>query len=136
MVLLAEGGSVRRIARITAEVRRAVAARTNGLCVYCGRRAGCLDHIVPVELGGPDDIDNLVAACRPCNSSKGHDQLPDARHRMALLILGWPPLSPAVLMWVRSRGADLAAYDRFQFAFETRNTRGMLEVRRLVQSRS
>jgi hypothetical protein len=30
-----------------------------------------LDHKVPTVLGGPDDLDNLVLCCRPCNTHKG-----------------------------------------------------------------
>jgi 5-methylcytosine-specific restriction endonuclease McrA len=41
-------------------------------CAYCGSERGLSwEHIIPLSLGGPDDIDNLVLACRGCNSSKG-----------------------------------------------------------------
>ena len=41
-------------------------------CVYCGASdAGTLDHLIPRLRGGEDAADNLVAACRSCNSSKG-----------------------------------------------------------------
>ena len=43
-------------------------------CVYCGRDDVPLtiDHKTPVELGGTDEEDNLVACCRPCNKEKGN----------------------------------------------------------------
>ena len=31
----------------------------------------CLDHLIPRMRGGPDSPENLVTACRSCNSSKG-----------------------------------------------------------------
>ena len=40
-------------------------------CAYCGEPANEVDHIQPRVIGGTDDLDNLVAACRRCNSSKG-----------------------------------------------------------------
>lgn len=42
-------------------------------CYYCGRgeRALTRDHIVPLNRGGGDGIDNIVPACRPCNAAKG-----------------------------------------------------------------
>jgi hypothetical protein len=41
-------------------------------CAYCGA-GGTLEweHIIPLAVGGPDTIDNLVRACRSCNASKG-----------------------------------------------------------------
>lgn len=45
-------------------------------CVYCGRTAeqsGAhlhFDHLVPRAKGGADTIDNLVLACRRCNSAR------------------------------------------------------------------
>jgi len=67
---------------IPRDVRRAVAARDNYKCVYCGivcgqyrngkRVRGVIDHFVPLALGGaPLDPDNLVFSCRDCNQAKG-----------------------------------------------------------------
>ena len=41
-------------------------------CAYCGA-TGQLhwEHIIPLSRGGPDNIDNIVLACPPCNLSKG-----------------------------------------------------------------
>jgi len=54
-------------------LRRAVLARDDYICRYCGRRAQTLDvdHIVPVKQGGRSTFDNLVTACAKCNRSKG-----------------------------------------------------------------
>ena len=44
-------------------------------CTYCGTEGDpsnplTADHFVPKALGGTDDRDNLVTACRRCNSAK------------------------------------------------------------------
>jgi len=45
-------------------------------CAYCGSASSLsLDHLVPRSLGGSDSADNLVYACRSCNSSKGDRDL-------------------------------------------------------------
>lgn len=45
-------------------------------CAYCfSVCTPTLDHIVPVSKGGPHAADNVVPACRPCNSSKGAKEL-------------------------------------------------------------
>ncbi|WP_164102542.1 HNH endonuclease [Candidatus Laterigemmans baculatus] len=41
-------------------------------CCYCGSSERIsLDHLIPRMRGGSDVADNLVWACRSCNSSKG-----------------------------------------------------------------
>jgi len=50
--------------------RRAVFARDEWRCQYCGSAAENLDHVVPRSRGGPHTWDNVVAACRRCNSRK------------------------------------------------------------------
>ena len=40
-------------------------------CYYCGHGDNLtVDHLVPLVRGGPDEADNLIWACRSCNSSK------------------------------------------------------------------
>ncbi len=55
--------------------RRAVFVRDQDSCQYCGGRAETLDHVVPRSRGGLHTWDNVVAACRRCNSKK-RDRLP------------------------------------------------------------
>jgi len=50
--------------------RRAVFVRDNFECQYCGRPAENVDHVIPKSKGGGHQWDNVVAACRPCNSRK------------------------------------------------------------------
>jgi 5-methylcytosine-specific restriction endonuclease McrA len=49
-----------------------IMADSLGICAYCGeRRPLSLDHVDPLVRGGSHDPENAVAACKPCNSSKG-----------------------------------------------------------------
>ena len=56
--------------------RRAVFARDRHICQYCGSNAENLDHVVPRSRGGMHTWENVVAACRKCNTRKG-DRTPD-----------------------------------------------------------
>lgn len=42
-------------------------------CAYCGEPADTLDHVIPRFHGGLTIRQNLLAACRSCNGSKGAD---------------------------------------------------------------
>ncbi|MDT8334441.1 MAG: HNH endonuclease [Desulfurivibrionaceae bacterium] len=45
-------------------------------CSYCGSSINlALDHIFPQKFGGQDAGDNLIYACKSCNSSKGKKDL-------------------------------------------------------------
>lgn len=61
---------------MTAVSRRAVFARDDYRCQYCGARADSIDHVVPRSRGGLHVWENLAAACRPCNIAK-RDRTPD-----------------------------------------------------------
>jgi hypothetical protein len=52
--------------------RRAIILKMHdNLCVYCGDEAYSVDHVIPIENGGTDHPENLVAACLRCNSAFG-----------------------------------------------------------------
>jgi 5-methylcytosine-specific restriction endonuclease McrA len=56
--------------------RRAVFARDDWSCQYCGARSNLtVDHVIPRSKGGPSDWENIVASCAPCNRRKG-DRMP------------------------------------------------------------
>jgi 5-methylcytosine-specific restriction endonuclease McrA len=46
-------------------------------CLYCGKKGGTVDHVVPLALGGAHAPWNLVPACLSCNSSKGTKPMPE-----------------------------------------------------------
>lgn len=49
-----------------------VKSRDGAKCQACNTESDLqIDHIIPVALGGSDDIDNLQVLCRPCNQKKG-----------------------------------------------------------------
>jgi len=64
---------------VSAELRRLVIARANGLCEYCliheaDTWLGCqIDHVISEKHGGPTTAENLAYACVFCNRSKGTD---------------------------------------------------------------
>ena len=54
-------------------VRLRVLHRDNYVCFYCGGDANQVDHVVPIsKQGDVMDMDNMVAACKRCNVSKGN----------------------------------------------------------------
>ncbi len=44
--------------------------KLTGRCTYCDQAAETVDHLIPRLREGPASADNLVPACRWCNSSK------------------------------------------------------------------
>jgi 5-methylcytosine-specific restriction endonuclease McrA len=41
-------------------------------CAYCGSNEKIsVDHVLPIKMGGLDEISNIVPACHKCNCSKG-----------------------------------------------------------------
>jgi 5-methylcytosine-specific restriction endonuclease McrA len=69
--------------------RRAVFARDEWTCQYCGATAENVDHVVPRSLGGEHVWENVVASCRRCNSRK-ENRLP----AQAGLVLRRAPFAP------------------------------------------
>ncbi len=83
--------------------RRAVFARDGHTCQYCTRAAENIDHVVPRSRGGSHTWENVVAACRRCNTKKGDRTPAEAsmsltaspraprEHGWLLIGLGAPP---------------------------------------------
>lgn len=75
--------------------RRAVFARDRHRCQYCGGSAENLDHVVPRSRGGDHTWENVVAACRTCNTRKG-DRTPTE----AAMMLRAQPRAPRRHGWI------------------------------------
>ena len=75
--------------------RRAIFARDDHRCQYCGRQADSIDHVFPRSRGGSHVWENVAASCRPCNLFK-RDRTPgEAGMRLAR-----QPRAPRELAWV------------------------------------
>lgn len=75
--------------------RRAVFARDEHRCQYCGGHADSIDHVVPRSRGGQHVWENVVAACRSCNVRKRDRYLHETTMRLAR-----PPRTPREITWV------------------------------------
>jgi 5-methylcytosine-specific restriction endonuclease McrA len=82
--------------------RRAVFARDGHRCQYCGGAAENIDHVVPRSRGGLHDWENVVAACRRCNTRK-EDRLPEE----AGFVLRRQPRPPRSRVWLLAVGGEL-----------------------------
>lgn len=77
----------------TPRVRRArrseVWTKTGGRCYYCGIELdpstnASIDHLIPQSEGGLHSLENVVPACRRCNSAKGTKSLEAFRFHRAM----------------------------------------------------
>ena len=76
--------------------RRAVFARDNWTCQYCGARSNLtVDHVIPRSKGGGSSWDNIVASCAPCNRRKG-----DALLRQVGMRLAKQPRTPPATVFI------------------------------------
>jgi 5-methylcytosine-specific restriction endonuclease McrA len=75
--------------------RRAVFARDGSRCQYCGAAAESIDHVVPRSRGGEHAWENVVAACKACNTRKRDRMLADTT-----MSLGRRPAAPRALTWI------------------------------------
>ena len=81
--------------RLSRDERRDIRRHQNSLCMYCGvtlnRNNLSIDHIQPLDRGGPDTAANLQATCKYCNSRKGNQTDAEFRRRYQLPARGGPP---------------------------------------------
>ena len=61
----ANGGSV------TKDEIKGLKLKSNSVCYYCKQKKRLsIDHVIPLKLGGRNEISNMVMACINCNSQK------------------------------------------------------------------
>jgi excisionase family DNA binding protein len=74
-------------------LHRKARAKYGNRCVICGStNLVAAHHIIPIEQGGRDEEDNLIALCRGCHCSlhgKGQTLLKKAREHGTLAIAIW-----------------------------------------------
>jgi HNH endonuclease len=62
---------------ISGAIQQKVWAADGFECMYCGAKMGqhllTIDHFIPLELGGANDVTNFVTSCRRCNKDKGSE---------------------------------------------------------------
>ncbi len=75
--------------------RRGVFARDGQRCQYCGAHAESIDHVHPRSRGGEHRWENVVAACRRCNTKKRDQLLQETSMRLARV-----PSQPPTGSWV------------------------------------
>lgn len=99
-------------------LRESVFEKRGFRCYYCGSDDKLsIDHVIPVATGGKDNINNLVPACQPCNSTKGDRSLEEAKPYLVLRMLGGP-LTVHHLSWLRANKVDMSLFDNAKLWFE------------------
>lgn len=90
--------------------RRAIFLRDGHRCQYCGGHAENVDHVIPKVQGGTHRWENVVAACRRCNSRKG-----GRTPQQAGLSLRRTPARPGRYDWVHvaAGGTPHATWDPY-----------------------
>lgn len=75
--------------------RRAVFVRDHFTCQYCGKTAENVDHVIPRSRGGTHTWDNVVAACKRCNSNKEDRTPAEAGYKLKT-----KPSAPRETVWI------------------------------------
>jgi 5-methylcytosine-specific restriction endonuclease McrA len=75
--------------------RKTVFLRDEHTCQYCAGGAENLDHVVPKSQGGVHTWENVVAACRRCNTRKG-----GRTPQQAGMVLTRQPRAPREQAWI------------------------------------
>lgn len=110
-------------------------AKTDGKCYYCGlmlklKEPFCVDHIIPRSAGGGHHLDNVVPACRSCNSAKGTKTLEDFRFHRRMQKFhrkNGVAFTPAQVQYLESIGVELDIPDHV-FWFEEKQSFSELSI--------
>ncbi|MFC9767756.1 HNH endonuclease [Rhodococcus jostii] len=115
-------GAARPIAGSEQKTRRVIAARSEGMCEYCGLWGYTIHHRVKQSQGGVWSPVNCIALCG--HGTTGHhgwvEHHPNAAARVGLHVRPWQ--DPAEVM-VRYRGRMAFLTDDGQVLFCTHNDR-------------
>ncbi|WP_345268156.1 HNH endonuclease [Nibrella viscosa] len=77
--------------------RQNIFKRDNHRCQYCGTTEDLtLDHVIPKSKGGKTNWDNLLTACKRCNSRKGDFTPEEANMKMRQ-----KPFKPSFIVFLR-----------------------------------
>lgn len=77
--------------------RKNILLRNNYTCQYCGsqdRKSMTVDHVIPKSMGGKSTWENLVCACKDCNSKKRSK----LAHEVQMKLLS-KPKRPKLIPW-------------------------------------
>jgi 5-methylcytosine-specific restriction endonuclease McrA len=86
-------------------------------CQYCGNQKDLtLDHLIPKAKGGKTSWNNLVTACKKCNSTKGDYSPEEAGLRLTI-----KPFKPSYIMYLK----DLSSrtYEEWKPFLESRKSK-------------
>jgi hypothetical protein len=83
--------------------RNNIFKRDGSRCQYCGSTDNLtLDHVIPKSRGGSSNWDNLITACKTCNSKKG-----DFRPEEIAMHPYRRPFKPSFIMFLRDFSGPL-----------------------------
>jgi 5-methylcytosine-specific restriction endonuclease McrA len=86
-------------------------------CQYCGTQKDLtLDHLIPKAKGGKTSWNNLVTACKKCNSLKG-DYTPE----QVGLQLAFKPFKPSYIMYLQELSSRI--YEEWKPFLETKKSK-------------
>lgn len=100
---------IRDSVRLTREV---LYIRENGRCFWCddpidGAKLSTKDHVIPTSKGGGNTFENVVCACKKCNSEKA-DQMPIGKWALK----GRSPRKPTYYeLLEKKKGSEIMIYD-------------------------
>ncbi len=108
---------------MTPKRRLEVLLKCDGRCAKCKEKLGgrfVVDHVLPLELGGLDEVGNLESLCVPCDKlkTKGDRKRIDKTRRLSKKATA--PREPSRL---RSRGFDKTVSKRFDGSVVRREPR-------------
>lgn len=92
----------------------------DGKCQYCGStvirgniceilEAGLqasIDHVIPTNQGGANDISNIVLCCRSCNASKGSKTIEKFREFCKFQANRIPQFTEEQKQWLAGQGFE------------------------------